>query len=292
MTGVYSGYLIARAYPEALVYPFDVPQTRQGRVTVESIKAVLEREAVDSIWLHSAGVYGRDWLSEATLYKIDKNGVKTAITSFGTKAFVSENIWNVPHLTDVMVELTAGDFLQWVCTYDSTRTPPLSPDNPLPVGPDHSIESGDSFFWNFGCDIGAVFSNSRCGSAAFSPDMKLPRDCLDPLFKPVDNSAEEAQVHLVYDYNPLHGACSDGGQWPKHPYLCTKMYDGGQCAFCVGRANNIESRTCIDRQGQECNAMFNSRERKTWCNMEFECPAASIAVPLVTLILAIVALLV
>jgi len=254
------------------------------------LKALLGREEVDSIWLHAAGVYGRDWLSQATLYKIDRNGVKSEISSIGTRDFVTENIWNVPHINDVNVELTSGDLLQWVCTYESTVNPPLPPG--VEGSYTNSIDSGDNFFFNFGCDIAAVFSNARCGSAYFDPENLKPRDCLDPLYDPNQNVEPEAQVHLVYDYNPLHGACSDGGQWKKHPYNCIDMYDGTKCAFCTGRANNMESKTCIERNGMACNAMFNSPERKTWCNMEFECPAASIAVPFVTLILAFVALLV
>jgi len=290
-TSVFTGYLSAQADAAPLIYPTDVPQTRIGRISVDSFKALRDRDEVDSLWIHAAGVYGRDWLSEATLYKINSAGTKNAIASIGTSDFVSENIWNVPHITPINVQLSAGEFLQWVCTYSSTANPPLSADGATSDA--DSIESGDNFFFNYGCDIGLVFSNSRCGSAYFNPDTLLPRDCLDPLFKPTDDTDTSDPLILVYDYNVFHGECGDGGQWSKHAYACTDLYDGGKCAFCVGRANNIESRTCMDRtEGLTCNEMFNSKERKTWCNMEFECPATSIAVPFGTLILAIVALLV
>jgi len=287
MTSVYTGYITARAYPADLVIPLDVPQTRTGRISVESINALLKREKVNSIWLHSAGVFGRDWLSHATLYKIDSTGYKTEIASTSTGS-VAQNIWNTPHLSPVEVELSRGDFLQWVCTYESTANPPL-PAVVDPTGP--SIPSGDSFFINYGCDIAAVFSNSRCGSAYYDPTHTSPRDCLDPLFVPAEDEETVDEQLLIYDYNFLNGACSDGGQWVGSPYKCTDQYDGGRCAFCVGRASNTESRTCIDRQGMECNAIFNSPERKSWCNMEFECTGSSIAAPILVLILAIVALL-
>jgi len=96
---------------------------------------------------------------------------------------------------------------------------------------------------------------------------------------------------LVYDYTYLDGDCSDGSQWKGSPYTCTHQYTGGECAFCVGRGNNMESRTCISRNGLKCNDIFNSPERKSWCNMEFECTGSSLAVPVIVLILAIVALL-
>jgi hypothetical protein len=284
-TSVYTGYITARAYPEALLYPLNVPQTRMGRVSVDSIKALLKREEVDSIWLQSVGVFGRDWLSTATLYKIDSTGHKEVIAVTGNSA-VTTNIWNSPHLNDVHVELRAGDLLQWTCEFDSTLAPPL----PSVVEVTEDIASGDSFFVNYACDIAAVFANSRCGSAYFDPSTTVPRDCLDPLFVPPPEDETVAEELLVYDYTWLKGDCSDGSQWKTSAQRCTDQYDGGRCAFCVGRGNNMESRTCIDRMGMDCNEIFNSPERKSWCNMEFECTGSSLAVPVIVLILAMVAL--
>jgi hypothetical protein len=263
------------------LHDFDVVQTRGGIVPVASIAGLLKREKVDSIHVATAGVFGRDYLSSATLWKIDAAGMKTTIATIAAPA----NIWNGPSLHPVNVELSEGDFLQWSCIYESTENPPL---DPLTSFGDF-IEAGPHV-GQVGCDIGFIFTNSRCGGVRFSPTSILPPDCADPLFSEEQEAEDEQTTLLVYNYLGQNGACSDGSQWDAHPYACTDQYLGGECAYCVGRANNIESKTCFARQGLDCNTIFELPERISMCNMEFECPASTFTFSF-ALILAFVAFL-
>jgi len=282
---VYSGYLSAQSAPAPLVSSTDVPQSRTGRLSVTSVAALLGVEQVDSITLVSAGIIGRDLLTGGILYKIDSNGIKTQITSVGTTSGVSTSLWNSPSLNPVNVALQNGDFLQWTCNYASTLNPPF----PYLVEPGSSIVSGD-LFSDFACDIAGVFVNAKCGAAQFDPVNTLPTACLDPLFVPPAPVVTSDHVPLIFDYTQ-NGDCSDGGQWKSSAQNCWKQYGANKCAFCVGRANNIESRTCIERAGAECNPIFRSAQLKSFCNMEFECPASSVMFSLVAFLTALLALL-
>jgi len=286
-TPTFSGYLTATAEPVALINPIDVPQTRTGRLSVDSVIALLEVEDVSSVWLHSAGVVGRDLMTSASLYKINSNGIKTLLATVDPSE--SENIWNTPSITsENPVQLSRGDFLQWTCTYGSTDDTPLPP---LPGSLSGPITSTGGLWSNFACDAVGVFTNSKCGGVQFSPDNVVPLACADPLWTPPVVTNPLTNRPLIYDYNK-HGECSDGGQWNGSPQNCWKQFGSGECVYCVGRANNLESRTCINRNGAECNPMFNSLQGKSFCNMEFECPATTAVVfPVLFLFAALIALL-
>lgn len=279
-TSTFAGYLWAAANGEPLINDLPVLQTRTGRLQIPSVNALLARDKVDSIHVLSAGIIGRDYLTEATLYKVNSIGARTVLASWEPP----RNLWNQPSLSPVSLELKAGEFLEWTCSYASTEVAEDSVDE-VPA----TIESGD-LLSNYACDVALVFVNSRCGAAYFDPENPTPADCEDPLFVAEDEEEVEPTTLLVYDYLFRGGDCSDGSQWEAHPYSCTDQYTGGQCAFCVGRANNKESRLCFDREGIDCQVLFESPERVSFCNMEFECPASTLSLSF-ALILAFVAFL-
>jgi len=289
----YSGLLYASAGATPLVGNLEVSQTRQGRVPASFISDLLGRDQVSEFSVQTVGVLGHSWLTAATVYKIDVTGRKTVWANLASENSQVFAPWVNPSarmLQSIIVTptsevqnpadqmLRAGEFLQWTCDYANTITPvfpPLIADLPVP----DRIEEGTSY-QDYACDIFIIFTNSRCGGAYVDPTVTTPPECGDPLFVNTTQPIPDRKTHLVYDYRPS-GECSNGGQWLLHPYHCTKQYDGGKCAYCTGRANNKQVHTCIERNGMACNAMFNTLERKSWCNMEFECPAS---VPFVSLV--------
>jgi len=107
-------------------------------------------------------------------------------------------------------------------------------------------------------------------------------------------NAREVQRNLdqVLYYDAAANAISDpicgGGlaNWNGNPYDCTGQYDGTVCFYCSGRSRGNEARNvCFNRQGFGCNALFNTPEALTYCNLAFECPASTFSSPLLVVAL-------
>jgi len=82
------------------------------------------------------------------------------------------------------------------------------------------------------------------------------------------------------------GLCNPaGGQWLRHPWDCTDQNVPTGCMFCKGIARGQTVSLCLERQGAVCNDIFESAAGRTWCNLEFECPASSTATGLFFLML-------
>jgi len=92
-----------------------------------------------------------------------------------------------------------------------------------------------------------------------------------------------------------NSACSPDNQpWPEHKSVdqCTSIGGGSQCAYCHGVANNKDVVSCIERNGATCSDIFRSGWRKSFCNLEFECPASTFSFSfLFAAVLALLALL-
>jgi len=87
------------------------------------------------------------------------------------------------------------------------------------------------------------------------------------------------------------GLCNpDANEWTRHPYDCLEQNIAGGCMFCLGRANGVEHRQCLDREGAGCNELFNSNAGKSFCTLEFECPASTATISIALFISSLVAL--
>jgi len=107
-------------------------------------------------------------------------------------------------------------------------------------------------------------------------------------YQPIDGCTSD--IHLTNlvgtsECNP------DSDTWEAHPWDCIDQRVEGGCMFCLGRANGNEFRQCLDRNGAECNHIFNSVAGKAFCTLEFECPASTTSFSITVFISSIVALL-
>jgi len=89
-------------------------------------------------------------------------------------------------------------------------------------------------------------------------------------------------VVLPVDGRPA--SCSDGRQWRRHPQECVAQDVEGGCMYCKGVANGESTQWCLDREHAGCNQVFDSYQRKAFCNLEFECPASIASASLVVFI--------
>jgi len=88
------------------------------------------------------------------------------------------------------------------------------------------------------------------------------------------------------------GSCSpDGRQWLRHPWDCLEQDVPGGCMFCKGIARGQQVSLCLDRLGAECNDIFESAAGRSYCNLEFECPASTASISLFVFISALVAMI-
>jgi carbonic anhydrase len=75
--------------------------------------------------------------------------------------------------------------------------------------------------------------------------------------------------------------CSVGVvDWDEHPDECTMQLDSTTCYYCSGRAVDKETdfkNRCLYRNGKACEALYNTPEADTYCNLAFECPASTIS---------------
>jgi len=95
---------------------------------------------------------------------------------------------------------------------------------------------------------------------------------------------DQYQIGICGSYNVEADGTYNPQQWKQHPYDCTDQLDGDKCMYCKGRANNKEVSLCLERLGIGCNAAFNTPTRSVFCNLEFECPATTLAFPFVAVI--------
>jgi len=87
-------------------------------------------------------------------------------------------------------------------------------------------------------------------------------------------------------------ACSPSDdQWLKHPWDCIDQEIEGGCMFCRGIAEGKTVSLCLDRLGAQCEDIFATNARSSFCNLEFECPASTTAVSFVVFICSLLALL-
>jgi len=84
--------------------------------------------------------------------------------------------------------------------------------------------------------------------------------------------------------------CSNGRQWLKDSVTCIEQAVEGGCAYCTGVAMGQTSTWCINRDGVGCTALGAAEVTKTFCNVEFECPASTASLSIVVLISALLAL--
>jgi hypothetical protein len=85
--------------------------------------------------------------------------------------------------------------------------------------------------------------------------------------------------------------CSrDEAQWLSHPYDCVDQFDKGTCMFCRGISGGQTVSLCLDRLGAQCEEIFETDARRSYCNLEFECPASTASISLVVFISAFLAL--
>jgi len=107
-------------------------------------------------------------------------------------------------------------------------------------------------------------------------------------YQPIDGCLHDVHYPTLIG----RGACNpDSDTWEEHPWTCVDQDVPGGCMFCLGRANNQEFRQCLDREGAECNGIFNSIAAKAFCTLEFECPASTTSFSITVFISSIVALL-
>jgi hypothetical protein len=107
-------------------------------------------------------------------------------------------------------------------------------------------------------------------------------------FVPIDGCVRDVHFPTLVG----RGECNpDEDTWEEHPWDCVDQNVAGGCMFCLGRANGIEVRQCLDRNGGGCNQIFNSIAAKAFCTLEFECPASTISFSFTVFISALVALL-
>jgi len=79
-------------------------------------------------------------------------------------------------------------------------------------------------------------------------------------------------------------------QWNRHYKDCLAQDVPGGCMYCSGIALGEKTEWCLDRQSAGCDDIFNSVARQTFCNLEFECPAASISASIAIFICSLLAL--
>jgi len=107
-------------------------------------------------------------------------------------------------------------------------------------------------------------------------------------FEPIDGCVENVMFPTLVG----RGNCNPNADtWEKHPWDCVDQDIQGGCMFCLGRANNVEVRQCLDRNGGGCNQIFNTIAAKAFCTLEFECPASTISFSITVFISCLVALL-
>jgi hypothetical protein len=107
-------------------------------------------------------------------------------------------------------------------------------------------------------------------------------------FQPIDGCVRDVHFPTLVG----RGECNpDSDTWEEHPYDCINQAVEGGCMFCLGRANDMEVRQCLDRDHAGCNQIFNSIAAKAFCTLEFECPASTISFSITLFISSLVALL-
>jgi hypothetical protein len=84
-------------------------------------------------------------------------------------------------------------------------------------------------------------------------------------------------------------SCSDGRQWLKHPWDCINQEVPGGCMYCKGVAMGESTMWCLNKEGGDCETIFESAPRKAFCNQEFECPASTTSLSIVLLICSVLA---
>jgi hypothetical protein len=94
---------------------------------------------------------------------------------------------------------------------------------------------------------------------------------------------------LVPGYGGESKCSVDEAQWLGHPYDCVNQFTKGECMFCRGVADGQEVSLCLDRLGAQCDDIFNTDARRSFCNLEFECPASTLSFSLVVFISALLA---
>jgi len=137
----------------------------------------------------------------------------------------------------------------------------------------------DSTCSNFFCGVsdGCFPRGELLSGAAFNDyPSEGPTNCDAPIQKPGYGGISKCNV--------------DEEQWLAHPYACIDQFDRGQCMFCRGIANGKTVSMCLDREGGECNAVFNTYAAASYCNLAFECPASTVTLSVAVFVAALLAL--
>jgi len=143
------------------------------------------------------------------------------------------------------------------------------------------------------------------GTIIATYETDLDSDCSGRICVDSDNCEVRAQLLHDSGFNNFEGdmcsntiatydntvECSDGRQWNKgNPKDCVAQNVPGGCMFCAGIAMGEKTQWCLDREGASCQNLEDSSVRQTFCNIEFECPASSIAVSVILIISSLLAL--
>jgi hypothetical protein len=106
-------------------------------------------------------------------------------------------------------------------------------------------------------------------------------------FNGFDGEECETDVDVIEWPN---SGCSQGNTWALTPYECVDQFNGDQCIFCRGVAGGLDVKLCIERNGGTCNDIFRSVPAQGWCNLEFECPASTLSLSVITVFSVLLAL--
>jgi len=273
-------------------------------------------QAEDNAYCALLGQYNIDWSSDCS--SITFNTLSDSCR--GRHAFLEGNTFTAVSFQAGLPDCVSPTSVLETRFQTSESSPRLSEEpSTIVFGNDQfavvSVGSQAALFQRWKLEAGVVniidLASSPAGLSCHSAEISsynvaFDGDCAARFCGGSDNCKSRAELfhqaptnsfggdNCVADFsvpdNALTQCNTDGRQWLRHPWDCTDQPVEGGCMFCKGIAKGEKIALCLNREGGGCNQIFASPVAKTFCNLEFECPASTFSSSLFVFICALVAM--
>lgn len=188
---------------------------------------------------------------------------------------------------------TIGDFAaifqRWAITYDGNDV--FTEVRDFASVPD-GLACSNTKIGSYNTTWGENCSVRMCGvsDGCEGRGQLLHRATVNDWEAPEDDEGCFQRAILVPGFGGQSRCSVDEHQWLGHPYDCVNQEVDGGCMFCRGKAGGRTVSLCLDRLGSTCDDIFETDARRSFCNLEFECPASTVTATLAVFISAFLAL--